>query len=205
MKFKKSKSVFLFSLIVLFGTNIGQSFAQGVITFGPEEASIDGSIPYSVLGHYRARFTDFKGRLTLDKNLQRIQSVYLKIQVNSIHSNCPWCDKIVRSKRLLNTARYPEIIFKSYKVIQDKGMYKVKGVLEMHGVKKKIIFPFKVEISNDQKAGQEMLNLKGSWTINRKDFHVIWSKLLDRGGVLVGDNFTVHWRTSFLVYKRGEN
>ena len=67
--------------------------------------------------------------------------------------------------------------------MQDASGYKVQGVLEMHGVKRRMIFPFK----------REGLDIKGSWNINRKDFNIIWSKTLDHGGVLVGDIFTVDW------------
>jgi len=183
MKFKKVKFISCFVFIALFGMGISRSFAQKIVILSPEGMKIDGSISYTVLGKYRAQFNAFKGRITFDDNLQGIRSVYLVIKVNSIHSNSPWCDKMVRSKKLLNTARYPEIVFKSYKIIHDEGEYKVQGVLEMHGVKRRMIFPFK----------REGLDIKGSWNINRKDFNIIWSKTLDHGGVLVGDIFTVDW------------
>ena len=178
-----------FILAVIFGMCIGRSFAQGIVTFGPKETKIEGSIPYSVIGKYKAQFRSFTGRITLDESLQRIQSVYLEIEVNSIHSNSSWCDKIARSRRLLHASLYPKIIFKSDKIVKDESGYKVKGVLEMHGIKRRMIFPFTAAI--DQKMG--LLDIKGSWMINRRDFNIIWNKYLDHGGVIVGDFFTVDW------------
>jgi len=187
----KSLVLILFALTVWGVTGISQSFAQGVVTFGPKETKIYGSIPYSVIGEYKAQFSVFRGKITLNANLQRIQSVYLEIEASSIHSNCPWCDRVARSRRLLHTSLYPKIIFKSDKIIKDDSGYKVKGVLEMHGIKRRMIFPFRVVMMGDQK--REVFDLKGSWIINRKDFNIVWSKLLDRGGILVGDYFTVNW------------
>lgn len=189
--------VFFFS----FGMVHSQSMAQGIVTFGPKETKIVGSIPYSVIGKYKAQFSAFKGRIALDLDLQRVQSVYLEIEANSIQSNCPWCDKLARSRRLLNTARFPRIIFKSSKIIQDAKGFKVNGVLLMHGITRRMTFPFKAIIIIDQNTRRKFLELQGSWLINRKDFNIIWNKLLDRGGVVVGNTLTVDWGIK-VVYPR---
>lgn len=185
--------MFLVFLTILFGMAAGQSYAGEVVTFGPHETAIEGSIRYSVIGQYTAHFNDFKGRVALDERSGRVLSVYLEIEAGSIKSNHPWCDKLARSRRSLNTARYPKIIFKSDKIIKDESGYKVKGVLEMHGIKRKMIFPFESGVITDQNTGRRLLDLRGSWNINRKDFNIIWNKYLDHGGVLVSDIFTVNW------------
>jgi polyisoprenoid-binding protein YceI len=199
LKRQKRFLAIFFSFTVLLATSTGQSYAGGIVTFGPHETQIEGSIKYSVIGRYVAHFNSFKGRINLDVKSQRIQSVYLDIEAGSIQSNHPWCDKIARSRRLLYTARYPKIIFKSDEIIQDESGYKVKGVLEMRGIKRRLIFPFKVEILIDQKAKRKLLDLKGNWNINRKDFNIIWNKYLDHGGVLVSDIFTVNWGIKILI------
>jgi polyisoprenoid-binding protein YceI len=180
-------------LAVFFSVGMGQSYAQESVILGPKETKIDGSIPYSVLGKYRAQFRVFKGKIVLGDDPQSIKSVYLEIKVSSITSNCPWCDGVVRSRKLLNARVFPDIIFKSDKIIHDEGGFKVKGVLEMHGIRRVMTFPFKVEIVHDQKTHHQSLSLHGSWVINRKDFGIIWNKYLDRGGVIVGDDLTVNW------------
>ncbi len=193
----KQKNINLVCLtIVLFIFNIlGQvkSYADGMITFGPRETKIEGSIRYTVIGQYRAHFDIFKGRIDLAGKSQKVQSVYLEIEAGSIRSRHPWCDKLARSRRLLNTARYPKIIFKSDKIIFDESGYKVKGVLELHGIKRRMIFPFESRVILDQISGRKILVLKGSWDIERKDFNIIWNKYLDHGGLVVSDEFTVNW------------
>jgi polyisoprenoid-binding protein YceI len=190
---KNSYAVIIF--FIFMGLGICHSNAREIISFGPQEATIDGIIPYTVIGKYKAQFNVFKGRVVLDETSQLVQSVYLEIEVSSIHSNCAWCDKVARSRRLLHAARYPKIIFKSDKIIHDGGSYMVKGVLEMHGIKKRMSFPFSVEMK------RRWFDLKGSWIINRKDFNILWSKVLDHGGVLVGDNFTVNWEINSTLLK----
>lgn len=166
--------------------------AEG-FSLGPDNTLITGSIAYAVLGKYKAHFKVFHGNVSLEKSSGQVQSVDVEIQAASIKSNCPNCDRAARSRRLLNTIRYPKIIFKSDKIWKVVGQYKVLGVLEMHGVRKRIGFPFTVKVYEDPERHLRSIDLKGQWRLNRKDFNIKWNRYLDHGGVLVGDTFTVDW------------
>ncbi len=187
------KFIFLFVITVMLGLGTGFSQAKEVMPLGPRNTKIEGSIPYTVIGKYEARFNDFRGWVALEDNLQKVQSVYLEIQAGSIKSNCPSCDKIARSRRLLNTVRYPKIIFKSDRITLNKNGYKVEGVLDMHGIKRKIDFPFKIKIMNDHSDKHRTIVIHGVWSLNRKQFNIIWSRRLDQNGLVVGDILTVNW------------
>ena len=184
------KSVLSILLLIasFLGIGIDQSYAQEIIQFGPRDARIEGSIPYTVLGHYKASFRVFKGRIVLDKESGQLESVYLEIEVKSLISSSVWCDRAARSRRLLNAARFPKIIFKSNKIIHDDEGFKVEGILQLHGIKRAMIFPFSVKRLNHG------LVIQGAWNIDRRDFNIIWNKYLDHGGILVGNIFTVNWR-----------
>jgi len=182
-RLKRILMVFLACFGIFLGMGELRSYAGEVIAFGPQDARIEGSIKYSLIGRYVAHFDHFKGRIVLGDGARRIESVDLEIEAGSVRSNHPWCDRLARSRKLLNTALYPKIIFKSDRIIRDGNNYEVKGVLEMHGIKRKMSFPFHVERAV----------IKGRWNINRKDFNIIWNKYLDQGGVLVSDIFTVDW------------
>ncbi len=163
------------------------------IAFGPQETQINGSIKYTVIGKYRANFERFKGEIAFDRQTGQITSVQLVIEAETITSNCDWCDKIVRSEQLLHTEKHPYIIFKSSEIIKDNNGYRVKGTLEMHGVKKEAVFPFEAEIAEGGEARGRVLTVSGKWLINRKDFDIVWNKILDKGGILVGNDITVDW------------
>jgi len=178
-------------MVVVLIMATASSYAFDVIEFGPKETRISGMIKYSVIGKYKASFDAFKGKISVDELSHDVRSVYLEIQVSSIDSNCRWCDGIVRSRQLLYTEKYPQIIFKSNEIIREGADYRVQGTLQMHGVTKSMTFPFKVNIVEERH--KNFLDLNGTWVINRKDFGVIWSALFDRGGILVGDNITVDW------------
>lgn len=163
------------------------------IEFGPQETDITGSIKYSVIGKYKANFQRFKGEITYDSRSQQITAVHLEIEAETITSNCDWCDKIVRSEQLLDTDQHPLITFKSSEIISDGDGYRVKGTLEMHGITREAEFPFKADIAAAGDTQQETLAVNGTWQINRKDFDIIWNRVLDKGGILVGNEITVDW------------
>ncbi len=167
--------------------------ANGKVYLNPEQADVKASIDYAVIGTYHSFFEDFNGKVKVDSEKNTIQSVYLEFVTKTITSNCGWCDKIVRSKRLLSSQEYPLITFTSDTIFKDEQGYKVKGVLDLHGVKKEYVLPFDADIIIDEASGEKLLDIKGLWEINRKDFNITWNKLLDKGGVLVGNIITVDW------------
>lgn len=174
----------VFIAAIILWITIGQALADQSLSFGPKEAKLNGSIKYSVIGNYNAHFEAYQGKIGFDEDTGKVRSVYLEIDAGSIKSDCGWCDKIVRSKQILAVTQYPRIIFQSSEIIKNDAGYLVSGVLEMHGRRKQMSFPFDVEDGN----------FKGRWVINRKEFDITWNKILDQGGVLVGNHITVDWQ-----------
>ena len=180
------KVILMLVMLVFANTH---SYASGLIAIGPKETRINGSIKYSVIGKYIAQFSAFQGTITFDEQSNKLQSVYLEIQTASIQSDCRWCDKIVRSEQLLAVTKCPKIIFQSSELIPNEEGYAVKGILDLHGIKKEMSFPFQVKMDSKDKT----LDAKGQWMIKRKDFNITWNKFLDQGGVLVGNYIMVDW------------
>ncbi len=123
-----------------------------------------------------------------DQLQKQVKSVELQIKTKSIHSECQWCDKIVISKQLLDAEKYSSIVFEGKDFKKDSEGFWVKGSISLHGVKKELNSKFFLEENTDG-----TLNLKGKWVLRRKDFKIVWSNILDHGGVLVGDHITVDW------------
>jgi polyisoprenoid-binding protein YceI len=178
----------LFSILLSVGLWTSPAWAETYTFSCPQSADIKGSIHYSVIGSYRSIFQECSGSIVYDRRHQQPESVELKIKTASIKSNCPWCDKVVRSKRVFDTRLYPVITFQSSRFEHVGGAWWVIGRFDIHGVVKTARYPFKLEEDNGA------LGVSGLWRFNRKDFNVIWNKVLDHGGVVVGDYVTVDWK-----------
>lgn len=180
---------FKFGVFVFFaGLLASVSFADSQYVFSCPESKIQGSIKYSLIGRYNADFKECSGMMTFDDIAQEVKDVYLEIKTKSIASDCQWCDKIVVSKKLLDADQFSVINFQSKDFSRDQSDYLVSGVIDLHGVKKNIASVFTLKVNSDGS-----LVLKGQWVLRRKDFGITWNKVLDHGGVLVGDHVTVDW------------
>ncbi len=185
-----------FLLLIIFCLPTTDSLADSQFAFHCDASKIKGSIKYSVLGRYNSDFKECSGVIIYDAIQKQVKSVRLEIKAHSIHSNCEWCDKIVISKQLLNAEKYPSIVFEGKDFKKDDKGYWVKGVINLHRVTKDLNSQFNVMEDVDGN-----LSLKGQWVLRRKDFHIVWSKVLDHGGVLVGDHITVDWEIQAKKYK----
>ncbi len=178
----------LFFSIFISGFFTALSFAESQYAFSCDRSKIKGSIKYSLIGKYNSDFKECSGIIIYDDTQKQATSVRLEIKTKSIHSNCEWCDNIVISRQLLDAGKYPSIVFDGKDFKKDTKGYWVKGVIDLHGVKKDLNSQFNLE-----KNADGYLSLKGKWILRRKDFNIIWNKVLDHGGVLVGDHITVDW------------
>jgi len=153
-----------------------------------DRSSIRCSVGYLIAGKIECQFEEFMGTIDFDsKNITK-SSVFMEIKTESVRTGNSTWDNFIRSKRILNADQYPVMTFKSKRIEQYEGQYTVSGTLNLHGVIQEISFPFTIEEKKD------VVEAKGTWLINRKDFNVIWHALLDKGGVIVGNHIKVEWR-----------
>lgn len=170
--------------------------APASYAFDPQGSVIGGSVSYTVLGRYHCVFEKYEGTLMFNPEDLAHSSVVLEIDVASVKSRFPGLDKAVRSGRLLDAATHPKIVFQSTQIAKTgkAGEYRVKGMLTMHGITRERAFLFHLE--ETLRNGRRGISASGRWDINRKDFGIVWSDVLDKGGLIVGDIVTVEWNVT---------
>ena len=143
------------------------------------------------LSKVRGRFTDFDGTIVADRARPEASSVEFTIKATSIDTDNENRDKDLRSANFFEVEKFPDITFKSTKVApRGQDRYDVTGTLTMHGVSKDITLPVTflgtVNTGRGEKAGFET-----GITLNRKDFGIVWNRVLDTGGTTLGDDVIV--------------
>jgi len=143
------------------------------------------------LSKVRGRFTDFDGTIVADRAKPEASSVDFTIKATSIDTDNENRDKDLRSANFFEVEKYPEITFKSTKVTpKGQDRYDVTGNLTIHGVTKEVTLPVTflgtVNTGRGEKAGFET-----GITLNRKDFGIVWNRVLDAGGTTLGDDVIV--------------
>jgi polyisoprenoid-binding protein YceI len=145
-----------------------------------------------MIGKVRGRFTAFSGQIRADPARPEHASVEFAIQAASINTGLPRRDDHLRGADFFDVKKYPEITFKSTKVtVQGKDSYVVHGPLSMHGVVKTVVLPVAVTAAAGNERGNETLRFEIKTTLDRKDYGIVWNKVLGSGGLLLGDDVDV--------------
>jgi polyisoprenoid-binding protein YceI len=114
------------------------------------------------------------------------------IDVTGISTRDEKRDAHLKSADFFDVATYPTMTFKSKKVAPNAdGSFKLIGDLTMHGVTKEVTLDVEairpvVKMANGSRTGTT-----ATTKINRQDFGVKWSRTMDGGGVVVGDEVSV--------------
>ena len=101
-------------------------------------------------------------------------------------------DEHLRNEDFFDVEKFPTLTFTSTKVAaKDADTLEVTGNLTMHGVTKQVTIPVEVlgsvKTPNGEKAGFE-----SSFTVNRKDYGIVWNRVLDAGGSVLGDDVKIN-------------
>jgi len=146
--------------------------------------------------HFASRvhghFGDFEGSIQTDPSKPEASSVVFTIKTTSIDTNNSNRDGDLRSDNFFDVARFPEITFKSSKVVATgKDTYSVTGTFTMHGVTKEITLPVTYLGSMKDPRGNERASFELNTKLNRKDYGINWNKSLDNGNLMLSDDVDV--------------
>jgi polyisoprenoid-binding protein YceI len=180
------------TLIATLGAALIAATAGAAETYTFDKAHSDVSFQIRhFLSKVRGRFTDFDGTIVADRAKPEASSVEFTVKATSIDTDNENRDKDLRSANFFEVEKFPDITFKSTKVVaRGQDRYDVTGNLTMHGVTKEITLPVAflgtVNTGRGEKAGFET-----SITLNRKDYGIVWNRVLDSGGTTLGDDVLV--------------
>lgn len=178
--------------IIALTASLGASIAaaQATYTIDTTHSSVGFKVRHLV-SKVAGEFTDFDGTITADFNNLDASSVEFAIETASIDTGSEERDGHLRSPDFFNVETYPEITFKSNKITKkDNDTFVVAGTLTMRGVSQPVVLNVdylgEMEAMGGVRAGYEI-----STSINRQDFGVSWNRLLDSGGLVLGDTVEV--------------
>jgi polyisoprenoid-binding protein YceI len=149
-------------------------------------------VKHLVITTVKGQFNKTTGTVTLDEKDVTKSKVEAAIDVASINTREPKRDDHLRSADFFDAANHPAITFRSTKVEKaGDGKLKVTGDLTMRGVTKPVTLDVTgptAEIKDPQ--GNARRGISASGKLNRKDFGIAWSKLVEAGPV-VGDEVSI--------------
>ncbi len=159
----------------------------------PAHTAAQFGVRHLMVSTVRGHLGKVTGVVNLDEADITKSSVEATIDAAGIDTREPKRDEHLRSADFLDVARYPTITFKSKKVSKvADDRYQVTGDLTIRGVRKEVVLDVEgVPKPFNDPFGNVRLGGVARTKISRKDFGVAWNKVLDTGGLVVGDEVEV--------------
>ena len=157
------------------------------------------------LSKVRGRFKDFDGTIRVDPAKPEASSVEFSVKTASIDTDNEKRDQDLRTgEGLLDVEKYPTLTFKSSKVTpKGKDRFDVAGTLTLHGVSKEVTLPVSVVGPIKDPWGNQRVSFEITTTLNRKDYGITYHKVLDTGGLVVGDDVSISITLEAVKQKEG--
>jgi polyisoprenoid-binding protein YceI len=151
------------------------------------------AVKHLVVSTVRGAMGAVSGVFYFDENDPTKSSIEVTIDVAGIDTRNAKRDDHLRSPDFFDVANHPTITFKSKSAEKvGEGKFKVTGDLTIKGVTKEVVLD--VEGSTTpitDPFGNVKLGGAARTKINRQDFGVKWSKTMDGGGLVVGDEVDI--------------
>lgn len=173
-------------------------FALSAISVQAEEWKLDRShssvnftVKHMLVSKVNGQFNDFSATIDLDRQDLSKSSVDFMIKATSINTGNERRDADLRSESFFLVDSFPDIAFKSKRVVPGTGdQFQLIGDLTVRGVTKEITWDCTnngfVETDRGDRSG-----FTATTKINRMDYGVKWDAALDNGGLVVSNEVLI--------------
>jgi polyisoprenoid-binding protein YceI len=160
----------------------------------PVHTNIQFTVRHLMISNVKGVFHKFNGTFEIDdKDIKKTKASAV-IDTASIDTGIDKRDEDLRSANFFEVVKYPTMTFVSKKFTRvGTNKFKMTGDLTMHGVTREVVLDMEGlgTIVKDPWGGMR----RGATLvtrINRKDFGLTYNKVLETGGVMVGDDVAVN-------------
>jgi polyisoprenoid-binding protein YceI len=155
-----------------------------------------------MLSNVKGNFTDFGGTIKMDDKNATKDEVFVHIKTASVDTRNSKRDEHLKSADFFDAAKMPEMTFKSTKITKKgKDKFNVEGMLSLHGVEKLVKLDGSYLGTAKDPWGGTRASFSATGKLNRKDFGLTWNKVLETGGVLVGEKIMLDLEIEATVAK----
>lgn len=167
---------------------LGVSSAQAAkYTIDKEHSNISFKIRH-LASRVPGSFTNFSGNFDFDEKAPQKSSVEATIQIASIDTRNADRDGHLKTADFFDAEKFPTATYKSTKTVAlGKGRFRVNGVLNLHGMEKPVSLDVEHLGTEKNFKGKITAGFSAKGKFNRKDFGIVWNKVLDSGSAILGD------------------
>jgi polyisoprenoid-binding protein YceI len=168
--------------------------ALATYAIDPVHTTVDFRVRHMMVADVRGEFSGVTGSLVFDRQNIANSKVEAVVDARTINTRDPQRDQHVRSADFLDVEKWPAISFASRQFKHRGGdRWAVAGDLTIRGVTRPVTLEVEGPTPETKDPwGNMRVGVSAATKINRKDFGLVWNVALETGGVLVGDEVTIH-------------
>ncbi len=148
-------------------------------------SSVAFKVRHMMVSNVKGHFKDFSGTYELTDGV--LKSLNGTVDVKSVDTGIEKRDAHLRGADFFNVEKNPEMTF----VMTGLKGSKVTGNLTLNGITKAVTFEAEISGEVVDPWGNKRSGMSLEGTINRKDFGLTWNKILEAGGVAVGEDVKI--------------
>ncbi len=186
---KRLKSLLLSSVFI-----IAPSFVSAeTYEIDASHSTVGFKIRHLAISNVAGIFSKFSGTFNYDhKDLEK-SSTEATIEVASVDTNELKRDDHLRNPDFFDASKFPKMTFKSSKVTKvSDSTFKVDGDLTIKDITKPVSLTVEKTGEAVDPWGNQRVAFNATTKINRKEFGLTWSKLLETGALVVGEEVTIN-------------
>lgn len=179
----------IFSLFLSLSFLIVGAVAQEYV-IDEDHSNVEFSVKHMMISTVKGIFEDYEANISFDPASKTFKKVEAAIDADSIDTNNDKRDDHLESADFFEVEKYPKIYFTmtSY----DKKTQIMHGTLTIKNNKKPIELQTKINGIIKDMEGNERVGFTLKGKVNRKDFGLKWNKILETGGLLIGDEVNIN-------------
>lgn len=184
------KKIQSFTLLLFLVTSL--TFAQTNWEFDKTHTKIGFSVSHLVITDVEGNFKEFDGKVKSSTDNFENASITFSADIASIDTDNEKRDGHLKSDDFFNAEKFPKLTFKSKSMKKvDNKNYKLVGDLTIRDVTKEV----ELDVVHNGTVVDPWGNTKAGFAlegvINRFDYNLKWSKTLETGGLVVGEDVTI--------------
>lgn len=186
-------TIMLRLLLVFFLTLLPTAVLSATWQIDPAHANVEFKVKHMMVANVKGVFAKLEGTIEADDADLAKAKVSVTIDTASIDTNNAKRDEHLRSPDFFDVAKFPTMTFASKRIVATGGsVSQVIGDLTIRDVTREVTLEV-AELSAPVKDpwGNLRRGVTASAQINRKDFGLTWNKVLEAGGVAVGDEVKI--------------
>ena len=166
----------------------------------PTHSEIGFKVRHMLVSNVSGHFKQFDATLQTDGDDMSTAKVHFSADLSSISTNNEQRDGHLKSNDFFDVANHPQLTFQSDKLEKvDEENYKMHGTLTIRGNSKPVTFNVSFGgIVDKDPWGLTRAGFEVTGKINRKDYGVNFSMLSETGGVMLGEDVSLHANAEFV-------